>query len=101
MHKDPFLKSLEELLEDQIDSIRFEKISRDYAEREGEKAEIIKTLRNLPPTVETKTGVVNVHELLIDLDDLHYALAGISFDIGIKRGFSLAFKLILQVSDYY
>jgi hypothetical protein len=96
MAKDPFLKAFDELLEDQIDLIRFEKISREYAANEDRKDEIMKTLGFLPATVETKLGPVKIHKLLADLDELHYESVGICFDIAVKRGFSLAYKLIFH-----
>jgi hypothetical protein len=96
MSTDPFLQSFEELLEDQIDTINFEKISRAYAVKENRKDEIISTLKSLPETVETPAGAVKVHKLLWELGDLDCDLAGISFDIGIKRGFALAVKFIFH-----
>jgi hypothetical protein len=90
MSTDSFLQSFEELLEDQIDAVNFEKINRAYAIKKNHKAEIIQTLKSLPETMETPAGAINVHQLLLELGDLDSDLAGISFDIGIKRGFSLA-----------
>jgi hypothetical protein len=90
----PFLQSFEELLEDQIDAVRFAKVSRAYAVKENRKNEIIRALKSLPETVETPTGAIEVHQLLLELGDLDSHLEGISFDIGIKRGFSLAVKFI-------
>jgi hypothetical protein len=96
MSTDPFLQSFEELLEDQIDAVNFEKVSRAYAVKENRKTEIISTLKSLPETVDTPVGVVMVHKLLWELEDLDCDLEGISFDTGIKRGFSLAVKFIFH-----
>ena len=96
MSTDPFLQSFEELLEDQIDAVSFEKISRVYAIKEHRKDEIIQALKSLPETVETPAGTIKVHQLLLALGDLDSDLEGISFDIGIKRGFSLAVKFIFH-----
>jgi hypothetical protein len=46
--------------------------------------------------METPTGAIKVHKLLLELRDLDSDLKGISFDIGIKRGFSLAVKFIFH-----
>ena len=96
MSNDPFLQAFEELLEDQIDALSFEKISRIYAVKEDRKDEIIQTLKSLPETVETPGGTIKVHQLLLELDDLDSDLAGISFEIAIKHGFSLAVKFIFH-----
>jgi hypothetical protein len=96
MSTDPFLQSFEQLLEDQIDAVNFEKINRAYAIKEDRKDEIIQTLKSLPETVETPAGAIKVHNLLWELGDLDSDLAGISFDIGIKRGFALAVKFIFH-----
>jgi hypothetical protein len=94
MSANPFWQSFEELLENQIDAVRFEKLSRVYAIKEARKGEIMQRLKSLPETVETPAGIVKVHQLLLELNDLDSDLAGNSFDIGIKRGFSLAVKFI-------
>ncbi len=96
MSKDPFLKAFDELLEDQIDVIHFEKISRNYAANEIRKDEIMKIIESLPETMETTVGSIKVHKLIEDLDDLHNEAMGICFDIAVKRGFSLAYKLIFH-----
>lgn len=96
MSKDPFLKAFDELLEDQINTIPFETISRQYAANETRKDEIMKYLTSLPETVETQKGPIQVHKLLADLDDLQNESMGICFDIAVKRGFSLAYKLIFH-----
>lgn len=93
---DPFLKSLEDLLEDQLDTIHIEKNNPAYCLKEDRKDEIFKTLKSLPETLETKAGVLNIHDLLIELSDLSGYLAGSHFDAGVKHGFSLAFKLIIH-----
>jgi hypothetical protein len=64
MSKDPFLKAIEELLEDQIDSINFKRISPAYAVTGKRTDQIMKTLESLPEAVETKAGPVKVHKLL-------------------------------------
>jgi DNA-directed RNA polymerase delta subunit len=92
----PFLQAFEELLEDQIDTINFEKINRIYAIKENRKDEIIRSLKSLPETLETPAGAIKVHKLLWELRDLNSDLEGINFDIGIKRGFSLAVKFIFH-----
>lgn len=96
MPKEPFLKAFDELLEDQIDHIRFESVSRQYAANETRREEIMKRLTALPETAATKLGTVKVHKLLADLEELHYENMGICFDIAVKRGFSLAVKLIFH-----
>ncbi len=83
-------------MEDQIDVIRFEKISRTYAANEIRKDEIMKILNSLPEIVETPSGKIKVHKLLVDLEELHYESLGVCFDIAVKRGFSLAYKLIFH-----
>jgi hypothetical protein len=92
----PFLQAFEELLEDQIDAVRFKKVSRVYAIKEDRKNEIIQTLKSLPETVATSAGTIGVHQLLLELRDLESDLEGISFDLGIKRGFALAVKFIFH-----
>lgn len=96
MPNNPFLKAFEELLEDQIDCLDFEKISPAYAVTEKRVNKLIKTLESLPETVETRAGTVKVHRLLAELEDLHNDSIGICFDIAVKHGFSLAFKLIFH-----
>ena len=93
---DPFLKSLEDLLEDQLDLINIEKINPGYRLKENRKREIFKTLQSLPETFETKAGTINIHDLIFELSDLTGHLEGVHFDTDIKRGFSLAFKLIIH-----
>lgn len=93
---DPFINALEDLLEDQLDTIQIEKIDPAYQLKEDRKREIFKVLQSLPETLETKAGAVNVHRLLFELSDLIGYLEGVHFDTGVKRGFSLAFKLIIH-----
>jgi hypothetical protein len=93
---DPFINALEELLEDQLESIGIEKTNPDYRLAENRKREIFQTLKSLPEIIETKTGAINIHDLLFELSDLTGCLEGAHFDAGIKRGFSLAFKLIIH-----
>jgi hypothetical protein len=96
MSNDPFIKAFEDLLEDQINTIDFETMNPEYANNENRKDKIIKILESLPKTMETKAGTVKVHQLLLEFQDLHHDSIGICFDIAVKRGFSLAFKLILH-----
>ena len=96
MSNDQFLQAFEELLEDQIDAVSFEKNNRVYAVKEDRKDTIMQTLKNLPETVETQAGPIKVHKLLLELGDLDSDLSGIGFDIAIKRGFSLAIKLMFH-----
>lgn len=91
---DQFLKAFEDLLEDQLVFIKIEKIDHDYCLNETRKEEIYQTLKTLPETVETKAGVINVHQLLIDFVDLCGYSSYAHFDTGVKHGFSLALKLI-------
>jgi hypothetical protein len=93
---DPFINALEELLEDQLDLIDIEKSNPDYRLAENRKREIFQTLQSLPEIIETKAGAVNILALLFELRDLTGCLEGAHFDAGIKRGFSLAFKLIIH-----
>lgn len=93
---DPFINALEDLLEDQLDLIDIAKDNPDYRLEENRKREIFQTLQSLPKIIETKRGAINVHDLLFELSDLTCHLEGIHFDAGIKRGFSLALKLIIH-----
>ncbi len=93
---DPFLKALEDLLEDQLDSLPIEKIDPAYCIYQNRRDEIYHTLKTLPEKMETAKGIINVHEHLIELVDLTGILAGSHFDAGVKHGFSLAFKLIIH-----
>lgn len=95
MH-DPFIKALEDLLEDQLDLIDIEKANPAYRLNENRKDEILKTLKTLPETMETPAGAVEVHQLLMELSDLNGYSEGVHFDAGIKHGFSLALKLIIH-----
>jgi hypothetical protein len=99
MPKNPFIKSVEDLLEDEIDIIDFKKISWKYAANMRRTKEIFAILESLPETVATKTGTINTHELLTELQDLHEEYFGIGFDIAVKRGFYIAFKLISYASS--
>ena len=65
-----------------------------YSSFNGSASPFVFRLKSLPETVETPAGIVKVHQLLLELNDLDSDLAGNSFDIGIKRGFSLAVKFI-------
>lgn len=96
MLKNPFLKTVFEALEDEIDLVDFEKASRDYSIKTQKLDKLIKILESLPETVETKTGQVNVHKLTKELEELHSDIFGICFDIAVQRGFSVAFKLIFH-----
>jgi len=99
MPKDHFIQAIEDLLEDQIDTIDFEKVSRKYAANVKRTDEIFAILESLPETIETKTGTINTHQLLIELQDLHGEYFGIGFDIAVKRGFYIAVKLILYATS--
>jgi hypothetical protein len=99
MPKNPFIQAIEDLLEDQIDTIDFEKISWKYTANVKRTNEILDILESLPETIETKTGTINTHELLTELQDLNGEFFGIAFDIAVKRGFYLAFKLISYASS--
>lgn len=96
MTKKPFLKTVFEALEDEINEVNFEKASRDYSIKTQKVSQIMKILESLPETVETQTGQVNVHKLAKELEELHSDIFGICFDIAIQRGFSIAFKLIFH-----
>ena len=95
MPKNPFIKSLEDLLEDEIDTIDFERISWKYAVNKRRTNEIFAVLESLPETIETKNGTIKTHDLLTELQNLHGEYFGIGFDIAVKKGFYIAFKLIL------
>lgn len=94
MIKDPFLKAMMETLEDEVDRIDFEQISPEYAAKIHQINSILETLESLPETVETQTGPVEVRALIKKLDETWTVLSEICFDIGLKRGFSLAYKFI-------
>lgn len=96
MTKNPYLKTVFEALEDEIDGIDFEKASRDYSVKTQKVNQIMKILESLPETVETKTGTVNIRKHIKELEELNSDLFGICFDIAIQRGFSIAFKLIFH-----
>lgn len=94
MSDNVFLKTVFEALEDEIDLMNFEKINRDYSTVDQEIHRIIEKLESLPETIETKEGTINIHKLLLELDELRNDKQGIIFDIAIKLGFSTALKLI-------
>lgn len=96
MLKNPFLKTVFEALEDEINLVDFDKISRNYAVKTQEIDRIMKILESLPETIETKTGTVNVRKLIKELEELNSDIFGICFDVAIQRGFSVAFKLIFH-----
>ncbi len=93
---DPFIKALEDLLENQLDLIDIKKADLAYHLNENRKDEIFETLKTLPKTMETPAGAVELHQLLIELSDLNGYSEGVHFDAGIKHGFSLALKLIFH-----
>jgi hypothetical protein len=99
MPKNPFIQSIEDLLEDEINTIDFEKISWKYAANIKRTNEIFDILESLPETAETKTGTIDTHLLLTELQYLNGEFFGIGFDIAVKRGFYLAFKLISYASS--
>jgi hypothetical protein len=99
MPKNPFIKSIEDLLEDEIDTIEFEKISWKYAVNERRTNEIFTILESLPETIEIKNRTIKTHDLLLELQDLRGEYFGIGFDIAVKKGFYIAFKLILYASS--
>jgi hypothetical protein len=99
MPKGPFIRAVEDLLEDEIDTIDFEKISWKYATNMRRTNEIFAVLESLPEIIETKNGTIKTHDLLLELQDLRGQYFGIGFDIAVKKGFYMAFKLILYASS--
>lgn len=96
MLKNPFLITVFEALEDEINLVDFDKISRDYSIKTQKVNQIMKILESLPETVETRTGPVNVRKLINELEELQSDIFGICFDVAVQRGFSTAFKLIFH-----
>jgi hypothetical protein len=86
---DPFLKALEDLLEDQLDFIDIKKNDPAYRLHEDRQDQIFKTLKTLPETLETPDGAIEIHQLLMELFDLNCYTAGVHFDTGVKHGFSI------------
>jgi len=99
MPKNPFIQGVEDLLEDEIDTIDFEKISWKYAANIKRTNEIFDILESLPEAIESKNGTIKTHDLLLELQDLNCEYFGIGFDIAVKKGFYIAFKLILYASS--
>lgn len=93
MRKDPFIKKVFDALEDEIDRIDF-KANPEYTAKRKEIEKIMKTLDCLPETVETENGLVNVPALLEDFSESYEHLFGVGFDIAIKQGFFMAFRLL-------
>jgi hypothetical protein len=89
MPKNPFIKAFEDCLEDQIDAIDFEKVSRKYVLNTKRMDEIVEILAS-------SEAIDNKCELLTELKDLYYHFFGIAFEIAVKRGFYLAIRLIFH-----
>ena len=92
--EDPFLKAMLETLEDEVDRIDFETISPEYAAKIQEINKIMETLDPLLETIKAQTGSDEIRELFEKLELLWITMSETCFDIGLKRGFSFAYKMI-------
>ena len=95
MLKNPFTKALKEFLEDRIDSVIFEEVSREYALKNQKVNEIEKSLQSLIETADTTNETVNVKKLFIDLSDGNGDLIGIASEIAYQKGFSEGIKFVI------
>jgi len=94
MQQDQFVKLMIEVLGGEIARIDFEKVSPDYNSERSEFETILQSIETLPLKVDTEAGPVDIQETITKLDDLWSTSMEIGFDVGLKMGFSLAFKFI-------
>ena len=94
MTEDSFLKAMIETLEDEVDRIDFEKVSPEYAAKVREINKIMETLDPMLETIIAQTKTAEIREQMEKLELLWITMNETCFDIGLKRGFSLAYQTI-------
>lgn len=95
MVKNLFTKALKEFLEDRIDSVIFEEVSREYALKNQKVNEIEKSLQSLLEMADTPNGTANVKKLFMDLRNGNGDLTGLASEIAYQKGFSEGIKFII------
>jgi hypothetical protein len=99
MQQDQFIKLMHEVLGGEIARIDFEKHSPKYTAEKLEFEAILRCLESLLQKIDTNDGPVDIQEIINNLDDSWNSIVEIGFDIGLKMGFSLAFRFIFYCCD--
>ena len=99
MQQDQFIKLMHEVLGGEIPRIDYEKNSPKYTAEKLEFEAILRSLESLLQKIDTNDGPVDIREIINNLDDSWNSIVEIGFDVGLKMGFSLAFRFIIYCFD--
>lgn len=96
MVNNTFTKAINDFLEDRIDLVKFNEISREFSKKYEEINSIEKSLQSLlPKTVDSPNGPVDIQLLLMKLSDKNGDLYTIASEYAYKKGFSEGIRFIV------